>query len=396
MGNPHEKLKYIHVAGTNGKGSTVAFISNILMRSGYKVGIYTSPYLERFTERIRIDEIEIGKDELARITAHVKEKVEDMILLGENHPTEFEIVTAIAFQYYFEKNCDIVVLEVGMGGRLDSTNVISTPLVSVITTISYDHMEWLGESLHEIAFEKAGIIKDRGDVVLYPQSDEVEKVFEDVCRERNARLYKVDMKSLKLTEYGVNGQTFDFEEFESLRISLLGEHQLRNCAVAIKCVRVLQKSGFDISEAEIAEGLAKTKWPGRLEVLCAEPIVIIDGGHNAECAEILKKTLNEYFPCKRKTIIMGVMKDKDYKSMIQAVASIASCFITVTPKGERSLPAKELEIFVSPYCNYVYTSDTIEDAIRHALEITPKNDLICAFGSFVYIGEVRKYFNKEN
>ena len=184
MDNPHKKLKYVHVAGTNGKGSTVAFISSILIESGYRVGIYTSPYIQRFTERIRVNTDEISKQDLARITSFVRDKVESMVSMGLNHPTEFEIVTAIAFQYFFEKGCDIVVLEVGLGGRFDSTNVIDNPLVSVITTISYDHMDILGDTLSKIAFEKAGIIKDGTHVVLYPQSKDAERVLEEICREK--------------------------------------------------------------------------------------------------------------------------------------------------------------------------------------------------------------------
>ena len=244
MGNPHKKLKYVHVGGTNGKGSTVAFISSILMESGYRVGIYTSPYLQRFTERIRINDKEIPQSELAQITCFVKENVKKHIEAGGAHPTEFEIVTAIAFQYFFENECDIVVLEVGLGGRFDSTNIIDSPLVSVITTISYDHMNILGDSLEKIAFEKAGIIKNNGDVVLYPQDEEVEKVFLNVCGERNAVLHKVSFDSIRIEDAGIDGQTFSWMDHKGLKISLLGDHQVKNSIVALKTVEILKEKGF--------------------------------------------------------------------------------------------------------------------------------------------------------
>lgn len=393
MDSPHKKLKYVHVAGTNGKGSTVAFISNILIHSGYKVGTYTSPYIERFTERMKVNNIEINETELARITEYVKSKVEIMISAGENHPTEFEIVTAIAFQYFYESGCDIVVLEVGLGGRFDSTNVISTPLVSVITTINYDHMDKLGNTLPEIAFEKAGIIKKDGDVVVYPQRKEVEEVFLKVCRENNAAMQPVDFTTLELMSADIEGQVFNFKDFRSLKIKLLGEHQLKNAAVAITAADILQRKGFAISETAIRDGLFDTSWPGRIEVLCKQPIFIIDGAHNAEGAEVLAKTLGNYFPEKRKIFIVGVLKDKDYQSMIKTIAPIASEFIVITPESPRALPAKELSYFISCYCKNVRTSDTIEAAVRMSLEIAPSDGLICSFGSLTYIGEVRKYFS---
>jgi dihydrofolate synthase/folylpolyglutamate synthase len=234
MGDPHKKLKYVHVAGTNGKGSTAAFISSILAESGYRVGIFTSPSLQRFTERIKINSKEISEDELADLTGFVRKNVNELIDKGGVHPTEFEIVTAIAFEFFFRKECDIVVLEVGLGGRFDSTNVIDNPMVSVITTIGYDHMNILGDTLEKIAFEKAGIIKPHSDVVLYPQVREVEKVFESVCRERNAVLHKLEFDDLKIISSGMEGQTFDWRQYKGVRISMLGDYQTGNAVMAIK------------------------------------------------------------------------------------------------------------------------------------------------------------------
>lgn len=392
MGNPHRKLKFVHVAGTNGKGSTVSFISSILSEAGYRVGIYTSPYIERFTERIKIEEDEISEDDLARIAAVVKEKVEIMVKGGENHPTEFEIVTAIAFQYFYENKCDVVVLEVGLGGRFDSTNIIDTPLVSVITTISYDHMDRLGNTLPEIAFEKAGIIKAGGETVVYPQAPEVEGVFRKACSERNSELHIVDFSSLNLVEFSIDGQVFDYGAYKALRISLVGDHQIKNAAVAVNTCQLLNNKGYSITEDSIRKGLANARWPGRLEVLGRNPVFIIDGAHNIEGSQALYHNLNRYFPGKKIIFVVGVLKDKDYKSMIETVLPISQHFITVTPKSDRALSAEELGIFVGSYCKNVSVSDTIEEAVRKSMSIASKDDIICAFGSLYYIGEVRKFF----
>jgi len=394
MGNPHKKLKYVHIAGTNGKGSTAAYISSVLKEAGYKVGIYTSPYLERFTERIKINHTEISEQDLARITDFVKDKVDLMIKNGENHPTEFEIVTAIAFQYFYENNCDVVVLEVGLGGRFDSTNIIDSSLVSVITTISYDHMDKLGDTLAKIAFEKAGIIKEHGHVIMYPQTEEVEKVIEKVCSEKHSVLEIVDFSRINLVKYGVDGQVFDFGEYKSLEISLLGEHQVKNAAVAVSACKALTEKGLNISEYAIRKGLANAQWPGRLEVVCKKPLFLLDGAHNPQGANTLRKALSEYFPDKRKFFIMGVLKDKDYKAMVEEIAPIASQFIVVTPDNERALPASELARLLETYCNNILISDTIKEAIETSLELCTSEDLICASGSLSYIGEIRRYFNQ--
>jgi dihydrofolate synthase/folylpolyglutamate synthase len=392
MGNPHKKLKYVHVAGTNGKGSTVAFISQILMEAGYKVGIYTSPYLERFTERIRINDREIPEDELARLTSLVKDKVDEMLAKGENHPTEFEIITALAFQYFFEQSCDIVVLEVGLGGRFDSTNIIDTPLAAVITTISYDHKDRLGNTLGEIAYEKAGIIKPDGDVVLYPQSEEALEVFEKACSERAASLHKVDLSGLAVRKLDIDGQVFNFNDNLDLKINLLGEHQVKNAVTALSTVQILRGKGLCIPDDAVRKGLANTRWPGRLEIVNRNPIFLIDGAHNPEGIEVLKQFLMEHFQDKRKIFIMGVLKDKEYKLMVETIVPMADLILTVTPNNKRSLPASELADFIKAYCKNVLVSDKIGEAVRTSLNTASPDDVICAFGSLYYIGEVRSFF----
>lgn len=394
MGNPHKKLKYVHVAGTNGKGSTSAFISNILIQSGLKVGMFTSPYLERFTERIRVNNLEIEEKHMAKIVKTIKEKIEIITKDGGNHPTEFEIVTALGFQYFFETNCDIVVLEVGLGGRFDSTNVIDVPEVAVITTINYDHMAQLGTTLPGIAFEKAGIIKKDGDVVIYPQVQSVEEVFSKICEQRSARLNWVDFSQIGYTEFSIDGQSFSYNGYEDIKISMLGPHQIRNAVVAIKTAEVLREKGYIISDQALLKGLLNTRWPGRLEVVNKKPLFLIDGAHNAEGARSLYNALNDYFPGKKKTFIIGVLKDKKYIDIIESILPIADKIITVTPNSERALPAEETANIIKSYCKDVWASDTIEEAIQKSIEISEPESIICAFGSLYYIGEVRNYFNK--
>jgi len=389
MGNPHDKLKYIHVAGTNGKGSTVSFISSVLMEAGYKVGIYTSPFIQRFTERIKVNEKEIDEDSLARITGFVKEKVALMLEAGHNHPTEFEIVTAMGFQYFSEMHCDIVVLEVGLGGRFDSTNIIKTPLVCVITTINYDHMNRLGNTLPEIAFQKAGIIKKDGDVVIYPQQADVEKVFDDVSNDVGAKIHKLSFAGLIERTADLDGQTFDFSKYMDLKITLLGSHQTKNAAVAIKALEIVGQKGYNINETAIRQGLLKTIWAGRFELLRRKPVFIIDGAHNAEGAIALVQSLVKYFPNKKIIFIFGVIKEKDYRTVVEALVPIAKMIFTVKPNDPRGLPSDELANYIIKYNVDVIASPTVEKAVEDSLNCAKDDDVICSCGSLYYIGEVR-------
>ncbi|MGE5613453.1 MAG: bifunctional folylpolyglutamate synthase/dihydrofolate synthase [Bacillota bacterium] len=394
MGEPHKKLKYVHVAGTNGKGSTSAFISSILTEAGYRTGLFTSPFIQRFTERIRIGNEEISPAELAEITAFVKSCVDRMLAMGESHPTEFEIVTAIGFEYFYRKKCDIVVLEVGLGGRFDSTNIIDTPEVAVIATINYDHTDRLGGTLPEIAFEKAGIIKPGGNVVIYGQDKEVEKVFENACAERGAKLTRTDFSGIVIHDFGIDGQTFSFEQYDRLKIRLLGRHQTRNAALAVKAVETLREKGFNISDEALGKGLEKARWPGRLEVLSKDPVVLIDGAHNAEGAAVLKNAIDEYFPGRPVTFIMGVLKDKPYLEMIKTVLPGCKRVFTVTARSPKALPADILAKAAADYCKNVQISDTIESAVRISMETAETDEVICAFGSLYYIGIVREMFGQ--
>ena len=315
-----------------------------------------------------------------------------MVKNGDNQPIMFELVTAVAFEYYRRKKCDIVVLETGMGGRFDATNVIDVPDLAVITTISLDHTQKLGNTLAEIAFEKAGIIKAGGDVLVYDQGDEVMRVFEDACRERGARLHKAAFSTIELHEFGPDGQTFSYKGLDGLKISLIGRHQLRNAAVAVEAAMLLKDKGWSVSEADIRRGLEAARWPGRMEIMSRDPVLIIDGAHNPEGAAVLRKTLDEYFPERPLTFIVGVAADKDYRTMLETALPGCRKVITVTIPSQRALPAAELAGHASRYCNDVMISDTIEGAIKTGMGTAGPDDVICAFGSLYYIGAVRDIF----
>lgn len=389
LGNPQDRLRFVHVAGTNGKGSTVSFISSILMSAGCRVGIYTSPSIQRFSERIKINDEEISAQELARIATAVREASEKLVSGGYDAPSEFEVVCAIAFLWFYEKKCDICVLEVGMGGRLDATNVIRSPLLAVITTISYDHMNYLGNTLSEIAFEKAGIIKEGSDVLLYPQKPEAEEVFRRVCHERNAVLHMAQMPT-DLVRADLSGQVFMTEAHGELQISLLGSYQICNAALAADAAAILRGKGFDISRDTIKKGLLNTVWPGRFEVIRREPVMIVDGSHNVEGMQKLAESLEIYFPGKKVRLILGILKDKQYSEMLDIILPHAERIYTVTPPNARALPADELAAEISEKCN-IQTGicGSVGEACQKALSEAEKHDIICACGSLYYIGEVR-------
>lgn len=393
LGNPQEHLKFVHIAGTNGKGSTSAFISSILRSAGYSAGLYTSPHLLRYNERIRVNDRDITDAELARYTARVKKAIDEMDQEGLEHPTAFEAITAMAFLYYYEKKCDVVVLEVGLGGRLDATNVISNPLVSVITKISLDHTEILGNTIAEIAGEKAGIIKQNGHVVTYPQEEEALRVIEAVCRQKNAAMYIAAPDMFEKTELSPGLLYMKHPRIGDIKTSITGVHQVYNAAVALKTAEVLTDMGFAITDRNIAEGFRTASWPGRFELLSRNPDFYIDGGHNPDGIRSFIETFKKLYPGKKATIIFGVMKDKDYDTMLRELSSITERFIAITPPDNpRALDAESLVKIMSKYCKNVEYSATIEEAIEKSLSSASENDVIAAVGSLFYIGYVRKAF----
>lgn len=392
LGSPQNHLKFIHVAGTNGKGSTSAFIANILSCAGYSTGLYTSPYIERFNERIRLNGKEIADDELIEYVARIKKAIDSMVEEGLEHPTAFEIITAMAFLYYYEKRADVVVLEVGMGGRFDATNIIPDSLISVITKIAMDHTDVLGDTLSKIAFEKAGIIKQNSIVVTYPQEDSALRTIESVCRQKNATILYAAPEEFENVELKPGLLCFRHPGYGEIKTSLVGIHQVNNAAVALKTVEALKQSGFTIKNSDVVEGFRTSSWPGRFELLRKNPDFYIDGAHNPDGIRSFVETFKMIYPGRKASIIFGVMKDKEYETMVKELSVIAKRFIAVTPDYPRALDAEILTKVMSKYCKNVEYSHTIEEAVEKTLSVATGDDVIAALGSLYYIGHVRTLF----
>lgn len=385
MGNPQNRLKFIHIAGTNGKGSTAAMLASIFRTAGYRTGLYTSPFITCFNERMQVNGEMISDEELSEITEMIRPHAEAM----KDHPTEFELVTGVAMEYFARHNCEIVVLEVGMGGELDSTNVISVPEVSVICNIGLDHTRVLGDTLEKIAGAKAGIIKG-GDAVIYRGTPGVEAVFEERCRETGTRLHRADFDSIRLHSAGFEGQIFDCGERKNVELPLLGAHQLKNAAVVLKTVDTLTEKGWKISEEQLREGLRNVTWPGRFELLRREPLFIVDGGHNPQCMEALVRNLEDYLPGQQVTALTGVMADKDYMDMYRLISPCIARFVTVTPDNPRALPAEELAEKLKTFGKPVTACSSVEEGVRTAIAQTEKDRAVVAFGSLYMVGDIRR------
>ena len=385
MGNPHGKLKYVHIAGTNGKGSTAAMTANILQKAGYRTGLYTSPYIYRFNERMQIDGMSIDDEELTEITQWIRPLADSM----EESPTEFELVSCIAFEYFYRNNCDIVVLEVGMGGALDSTNVVPCPEVAVITNIGLDHTAELGNTVEEIARTKSGIFKEGGNAVIYRGTPGVEAVFESVCAQKNVSLTKADFDGIQLLSCGLEGQVFNCGKREALRLPLLGDHQLHNAAVVLSIADTLIKKGWNITEEHIREGLSTVSWPGRFDILSRKPLFIIDGGHNAQCIEALVKNIGDYLSGRRIVVLTGVLADKDYVQMYAPVMPLVKEFVCITPPSPRKLEASQLAEFLTQAGAVASPCDTIIDGVKTAIEKAGDDGVVLCFGSLYSIGSIR-------
>ena len=386
MGNPEKQLKYIHIGGTNGKGSTAAMTASILQTAGYKTGLYTSPHIYRFHERIRVDGVDITDEELAAITEYVKPLAESM----EEIPTEFELVWCIAVEHFKRMGCDIVVTEVGMGGELDATNVIPVPEVAVLTNIGLDHTDFLGDTLEKIAQTKAGIIKPGGHAVVYPSTPSVETLLTDICKERNVSLEIVDFSRICSISHGLEGQVFDCGDRKGLKLPLLGEHQLNNAAVALSIVDALQAKGWQITEQHIRLGMEQVSWPGRFDIAGHDPLFIVDGGHNPQCLEALVKNVEDYLAGRRIIGLTGVLADKDYGDMYKPMLPYISQFVCITPPSDRKLEAKELAVHLQNAGAQAVACDSIEDGVRKALDLAGKDGVVLCFGSLYSIGDIYK------
>lgn len=389
LGNPQEQLKFVHIAGTNGKGSTLAYISTVLKKAGYRVGRYISPAIRCYEERIQVNEKNISKKALCEELVKIKTVCDEMVAEGLHHPTPFEVETALAFCYFVEKKCDIVVLETGMGGREDATNVIQNTLVSVIASVSMDHMQFLGKTLEKIAGEKAGIIKPNSDVVCLKQSQEVLSVVEKKAEEVGSRLLIADPSLVKNVKYSLKGQTFDYGECKKMQTSLIGSVQVDNAVLAMEVLKVLVQKGFSISEDAMRKGLKETVWNGRFSVIQKSPLFVIDGAHNEDAAKKLAKSIEIYFTNKRIIYIMGILKDKEYEKIIALTAKYASQIITVaTPGNPRAMDSLELAEEVMKVNPNVTCAASVEEAVEMAHLLAGKEDVILAFGSLSFLGRI--------
>lgn len=391
LGHPENRLKFIHIAGTNGKGSTAAMLAAVLRQAGFRTGLFTSPYLQRFHERMQIDGIPISDEELGTVTEIAAPLAEGMT----DPPTEFEMMTGVALQWFANRRCDIVVLETGLGGRLDATNAIPAPEVCVLTAIGLDHTAILGDTLPLIAREKAGIIKPNTPVVLYEAPSSVERVVAEVCEEQGCPLTVARFSSLQVHRDDLQGQCFDYGPWKDLHLSLLGSHQRRNAAVVLETISQLRKKGWSIPETALQKGLSLARWPGRFEILRSSPVFIADGGHNPQCAEALSANLTSYFPNTPIHFLLGVLSDKDWHTVMDVVAPLGSRFVTVTPDNPRALPAQTLGAYLERFGKPVTVCASVEEGLRTILAEAGPETVICSFGSLFLTGEVRTLMTEE-
>lgn len=401
IGNPQEKLKFIHIAGTNGKGSTLAFISTILQCAGYTVGRYASPRVFKYEEFVQVNGENITREAFCRYVKQIKTAITSMEADGLQRPTLFEAETAIGFLYFVEMECDAVVLECGMGGRDDATNVVENVLCNVLTPIGMDHMGFLGDTLEEITEVKAGIIKNRAPVCVGRQQKRARLVIEKVCGRMGCPLILTDDTRLRVydeMEYAEDGAPmirFDYKYLTDMRIRLIGRYQVDNACLAIEAAKALDDWGLDISTDQIREGLAKTTWPGRFDTISMDPCVIVDGAHNPHGMKQLKESLEYYFPGKHLIGIMGVLADKAYDEECEMMAPLFDRMFTITPPDNpRALEAEKLAKVLGEFHDDVTACETIEAAVNAALETAKKDDGIIIFGSLSYIGDACRVVRK--
>lgn len=391
LGNPEKGRKIVHIAGTNGKGSVLAFLSTVLTESGYRVGRYISPTLFSYRERIQVDGEYIEKEPLARLVTRIREASEAMDRDGLRTPTAFEIETALGLLYFAEKKCDIVVLETGMGGRDDATNAIAEVMMEIFASISLDHLGVLGNDLTEIAECKADIIRKNSLVISAFQKEEAAEVLKRTAAERNAKLITVDPGQISDVKYGYEEQSFSYGAEKNIRIHLAGAYQIENAALAWEAVQGLRSLGFRISDEAFRRGMEKTVWRGRFTCIHREPLVIMDGAHNEDAAKKLAASIETYFPGRKISYIMGVFKDKEYEKVIRITAPYAAKVTAVeTPGNSRALPKEELKKVWETFGVPVTTADTIAEAVKENITSAEKEEIILVFGSLSFLGEAEK------
>ena len=388
LGSPQNHLSFVHVAGTNGKGSTCTMISSVLCSAGYKTGLFLSPFVTEFRERIQVSGEMIPKEKLAGLLEIVMPLVEQMAKDGEV-VTEFELITTLALLWFREENCDIVVLEVGLGGRFDATNIIKTPLVSVITHISFDHTTILGDTIEKIAFEKAGIIKENGVTVVYSdQFPDAVEVIKQVAKKKRNRIVFSDYSETIVESKNIDGTDFRYRG-KAYHLPLVGEHQIKNAATALKAIEILCQKGFIISDQAILDGLKSAFFAARMEVLSKQPLVILDGAHNPDGAQALKKAIQDYVKQDKIVGIIGMLRDKDYKKSLSYLAPCFSDIIIVSPNQPRALSCEEFCKEAKQFCLNVIATDSLSNAAKQAFKLSGPSGAVVICGSLYLASEIR-------
>lgn len=389
--HPQKKLSFIHIAGTNGKGSTLAFLSEILKAAGYRTGRYISPTLFTYNERIQINGKAISQRKLCHYMTRLKEACEQLVQEGQPHPTAFEIETAIAFLYFRDENCQIVVLETGLGGLLDATNIISNTLLAVFTSISLDHMGILGKTLPQIAANKAGIMKENATAIALKGEAEVMEVLQTQAGKLQIPFSMADPSKVYAWKSSLEKQIFSYDGYKGLCISMSGRYQIENAVLAVEAVKLLHTKGFPVSEKAIFSGLEKTFWPGRFQVLNKKPYLIADGAHNRDGARQLAESIRFYFTNRKIVYIIGMLRDKEQDEILAATCSKEANLaihqiLTVPTPGERGMTAYELACFVKKYHSNVTAVDSVQEAVELSKLLADKETVIIAFGSLSYLG----------
>lgn len=394
IGNPHHKLKFIHIAGTNGKGSTAQMCTNILIDANYKVGTYTSPFVFDFRERFRVNNTMIAKEDFTDIVAFINPHVLALKEEGLNI-TEFEMITAIGFEFFYRQHCDIVCLEVGLGGKFDATNVINSPLVAIITSISLDHIDILGDTIEKIAGEKAGVIKQNTSVISYPLQDtDAVAVFLEKCAKTNSTFILPNASHMKTLSCDIFGSTFEYQE-NQYTIKLVGEHQIYNAIAVIEAMQILTQKGFHIEQHNIMQGLSTAVMPARFEIISQNPLIILDGAHNEQAVHSLALNLDK-LQDKDKIAIIGMMKDKNYTQAVKEIGSRCKTIITVPVACPRAIDKDTLAETAKTVCDSVFAIEDYVEAIKKAVSLSTTNTAIIICGSFYLAGDFKTALNNWN
>ena len=401
LGNPQDDLKFIHIAGTNGKGSVLAYTSMVLSEAGYRIGRYVSPTVVSYLERIQVDAKWISEEKFAELTERVRNAIARLETAGEDLPTVFEIETAIAFLYFKEMKCNLVVLEAGLGGELDATNIIRNTVCAVFASISRDHLGLLGNTLAEIAENKAGIIKSGCAVVSARQKDSVSSILRSRAEKYGCNYVQAEPELAEVEKEDYHGIYFSYKEFRSLHTVMAGKNQIGNAAAALEVIRTLRQTGYKIPGDAVKRGMERTQWPGRFSCIGEDPVFILDGAHNEDAALKLRESVEVYFPGRRLIGIMGVFKDKEYEKIVQTMGPLMSVIYAVDlPDEKRGLPSEKLAEVLEKYCPCVKRPDiserqrAVDCAVRAALLEAGKEDVIMAFGSLSYLQWVKDAFDK--